>query len=72
MPTFSWKGKNKMGKTQEGVISADNKDVVIAMLRRQQIMVSGVTEKGKELSFPKFGAASARRRSPSSRGSSRS
>ena len=55
MPTFSWKGKNKMGKTQEGVISADNKDVVIAMLRRQQIMVSGVTEKGKELSFPKFG-----------------
>ncbi len=28
MPTFSWKGKNKMGKTQEGVITADSKDIV--------------------------------------------
>ncbi|HET6278693.1 MAG TPA: type II secretion system F family protein [Candidatus Polarisedimenticolia bacterium] len=55
MPTYNWKGKNKMGKSQEGVLTAESKDAVIATLRRQQIMVSGVTEKGKELAIPKFG-----------------
>ncbi|MBI4169743.1 MAG: type II secretion system F family protein [Acidobacteria bacterium] len=55
MPTYSWKGKNKMGKMQEGTVAAENKDAVIALLRRQQIMVSAVTEKGKELAIPKFG-----------------
>ncbi len=55
MPTYTWKGKNKMGKVQEGTVSAENKESVIALLRRQQIMVSAVTEKGKELAIPKFG-----------------
>src|SRR5882672_10042099 len=55
MPTYSWKGKNRMGKTQEGTITAENKDAVIALLRRQQVMVSAVTEKGKEFAIPKFG-----------------
>ncbi len=57
MPTYSWKGKNKMGKMQEGSVSAENKDAVIALLRRQQIMVSAVTEKGKELAVPKMGGS---------------
>ena len=51
MPTYSWKGKNKMGKTQEGSVAAENKEAVIALLRRQQIMVSAVTEKGKEIAI---------------------
>src|SRR5882672_3255866 len=55
MPVYSWKGKNKMGKMQEGTLSADTKDAVIGVLRRQQIIVSAVTEKGKELAIPKFG-----------------
>src|SRR5262245_25607062 len=55
MPTYAWKGKNKTGKMQEGVLTADSKDHVIQALRRQQIMVSAVTEKGKELAIPKFG-----------------
>ncbi len=55
MPTYSWKGKNKLGKMQEGTVAAENKEAVIALLRRQQIMVSAVTEKGKEIAFPKFG-----------------
>ena len=55
MAVYTWKGKNKMGKMQEGTMSADTKDAVIAILRRQQIMVSAVTEKGKELAIPKFG-----------------
>src|SRR5262247_4394567 len=55
MPVYAWKGKNKMGKTQEGTLTADSKDAVIALLRRQQIMVSTVTEKGKEFAIPKLG-----------------
>ncbi|MGH9751052.1 MAG: type II secretion system F family protein [Candidatus Polarisedimenticolia bacterium] len=55
MPTYTWKGKNRMGKMQEGTVAAENKEAVIALLRRQQIMVSAVTEKGKELAIPKFG-----------------
>jgi type IV pilus assembly protein PilC len=55
MPVYTWKGKNKTGKMQEGTLTADTKDAVIALLRRQQIMVSAVTEKGKELAIPKFG-----------------
>ncbi|HKQ96940.1 MAG TPA: type II secretion system F family protein [Candidatus Polarisedimenticolia bacterium] len=54
MPVYSWKGKNKMGKMQEGTLTAETKDAVIGVLRRQQIIVSAVTEKGKELAIPKF------------------
>src|SRR6266581_4163795 len=55
MPNYSWKGKGKAGKIQEGVIAADSKEAVVAMLRRQQILVTAVTEKGKEIALPKFG-----------------
>src|SRR6266481_6450487 len=55
MPNYTWKGKNRMGKMQEGTVAAENKEAVIALLRRQQIMVSAVTEKGKEIALPKFG-----------------
>src|SRR5207247_1646176 len=54
-PTYTWKGKNRMGKMQEGSVAAESKEAVIALLRRQQILVSAVTEKGKELAVPKFG-----------------
>jgi len=32
MPVYAWKGRNKMGKTQEGTLTADSKDAVIALL----------------------------------------
>jgi len=54
MPTFEWKGRSRAGDTA-GVLVADTKDAVIATLRRQQIVVTAVKEKGKELAFPKFG-----------------
>jgi len=55
MPSYSWKGKGKGGKVQQGVIAAENKEAVVALLRKQQILVTGVTEKGKEISLPKMG-----------------
>jgi type IV pilus assembly protein PilC len=54
MPTFEWKGRGRTGDTA-GVLVADTKDAVIATLRRQQIVVTAVKEKGKEIALPKFG-----------------
>src|SRR5262245_49473084 len=55
MAQFAWKGKSRGGAAQEGVLNADNKDSVIALLRKQQVLVTAVTEKGKEIALPKFG-----------------
>jgi type IV pilus assembly protein PilC len=57
MPTFEWKGKGKNGQDTSGQLVADNKDAAIAALRRQQIVVTAVKEKGKELAFPKWGGS---------------
>ncbi|HEY8849700.1 MAG TPA: type II secretion system F family protein [Thermoanaerobaculia bacterium] len=54
MPTFEWKGRGRQGE-QTGVLVADSKDAVVNALRRQQIVVTAVKEKGKEISIPKFG-----------------
>lgn len=55
MPTYAWKGKSRGGASQEGVLVADNKEAVIGILRKQQVLVTAVTEKGKEIALPKFG-----------------
>ena len=55
MPNYSWKGKAKAGRMQEGVMAAESKEAVVALLRKQQILVTAVTEKGKEIALPKFG-----------------
>jgi type IV pilus assembly protein PilC len=55
MPNYTWKGRTRAGKTQEGVLVAESKDAVIALLRKQQVTVTAVTEKGKEFALPKMG-----------------
>jgi type IV pilus assembly protein PilC len=55
MPTFEWKGTARNGQSQSGVLVADSKDAVVATMRRQQIVVTAVKEKGKEIAVPKFG-----------------
>jgi type IV pilus assembly protein PilC len=57
MPTFEWKGTARNGQTQTGVLVADSKDAVINVMRRQQIVVTAVKEKGKEIALPKFGGS---------------
>ena len=59
MPTFEWKGTARNGQTQTGVLVADSKDAVINTMRRQQIVVTAVKEKGKEIALPEV-----RRRRP--------
>src|SRR5438045_8209954 len=55
MPTFEWKGTARNGQSQTGVLVGDTKDAVITTMRRQQIVVTAVKEKGKEIAVPKFG-----------------
>ncbi|MGA7614387.1 MAG: type II secretion system F family protein [Thermoanaerobaculia bacterium] len=55
MPSFEWKGRGRSGQDQTGVLVADSKEAAIAMLRRQQIVVTAVKEKGKEIALRKFG-----------------
>ena len=55
MPSFVWKGKNRFGAFQEGVLIADSRDAAVATLRRQSIQVTSVREKGREIRLlPKF------------------
>jgi type IV pilus assembly protein PilC len=55
MPAFVWKGKTREGKAVSGERVAENKEAVMALLRREQILVASVKEKGKELALPKLG-----------------
>ena len=49
MPSFVWKGRNRTGQVQEGQLLADSRDAAVAVLRRQQIQVVNIREKGKEI-----------------------
>jgi len=49
MPSFVWKGKNRFGAFQEGALIADTRDAAVASLRRQNIQVTSIREKGREI-----------------------
>ena len=55
MPAYVWKGKTRDGKAVSGERVADSKEAVMALLRREQILVSSVKERGKEIALPKLG-----------------
>src|SRR5499426_2310076 len=55
MPNFVWKGRNRTGLVQEGVLVADTKEGALQALRRQNIVVTGIRERGKEISLTKMG-----------------
>ena len=55
MPSFVWKGRTRAGQTQEGTLLADNREAAISVLRRQQIQVTNIREKGREVKLiPRF------------------
>ena len=61
MPNFTWKGRTREGRVQEGVLVAENKTAVITSLRKQQIIVTAVSERGKEFALPKLGGGISRK-----------
>ena len=55
MPVYTYRGTNQAGRDRPGERTAGNKTEVTATLRREQINVSKLSEKGKEFNIPSFG-----------------
>src|SRR6202795_3666724 len=55
MPVYTYRGVNRTGSTVAGERAAANKAEAAALLRRENINVSKISEKGKEFSIPTFG-----------------
>jgi type IV pilus assembly protein PilC len=54
MPVYVYRGTNRTGGAVSGEQSATNKAELMNLLRRQQIKVSKLSEKGKEFNLPTF------------------
>jgi type IV pilus assembly protein PilC len=55
MPVFTYRGTNRAGAKVAGERTAETKDQLKAALRREQVNVSKLSEKGKEFNIPTFG-----------------
>src|SRR6267143_1010055 len=56
MPVFPYRGTNRAGVTVSGEQVASSKTELANQLRRQQINVTKMSEKGKEFNLPTFGS----------------
>ncbi|HET9399732.1 MAG TPA: type II secretion system F family protein [Candidatus Acidoferrales bacterium] len=56
MPVYTYQGKNRTGTKVTGEQTASSKTELQNLLRRQQITVTKMSEKGKEFSLPSFGS----------------
>src|SRR6202790_3088267 len=55
MPVFTYRGTNRAGATVTGEQLAPSKGELVNILRKQQINVTKMSEKGKEFNMPTFG-----------------
>src|SRR6266850_2347080 len=55
MPTYVFKGRNRLNEIVVGERVADNRDALRQILRREQVTLTAVKEKGRELGIPKIG-----------------
>lgn len=54
MPTYVFKGQNRLNEVVSGERVADNREALRQALRREQITVTSVKEKGREIGIPKL------------------
>ncbi len=54
MPTYVFKGRNRFGEVLVGERIADNREVLRQLLRREQVTLTSVKEKGREIAVPKL------------------
>jgi len=55
MPTYAFKGRNRLNELIAGERDAASQDELRALLRREQIILTSATEKGREIAIPKLG-----------------
>ncbi len=54
MPTYVFKARNRLGEVMVGERVADDRDMLRQILRREQVMLTSVKEKGREVAVPKL------------------
>src|SRR3989442_894462 len=54
MPTYVFKGRNRMNEVVMGERVADDRDALRQILRREQVTLTSVKEKGREIGIPKL------------------
>src|SRR5947209_13303523 len=54
MPTYVFKGRNRLGEVLVGERMAESRDILRQMLRREQVLLTSVKEKGREIAVPKI------------------
>lgn len=54
MPTYVFKGRNRLGEVIVGERIADNREILRQLLRREQVMLTSVKEKGREIAVPRL------------------
>ncbi|MBC7901447.1 MAG: type II secretion system F family protein, partial [Saprospiraceae bacterium] len=55
MPTYAFKGRNRLNELVAGEREATSQDELRALLRREQIVMTQASEKGRVVSIPKLG-----------------
>ena len=55
MPTYAFKGRNRLNEMVSGEKVAATQDELRALLRREQIVMTQASAKGREISLPKLG-----------------
>ena len=55
MPTYVFKGRNRLNEIIVGERVADNREALRQILRREQVTLTSVKEKGREIGIPKIG-----------------
>src|SRR3954451_18615560 len=55
MPTFAYKGRNRLNELVQGEREANNQEELRALLRREQVVMTQASEKGRNISIPKIG-----------------
>jgi len=55
MPTYVYKGRNRLNEIVVGERVAADRAALEAMLRREQVILTNAREKGREISLPKVG-----------------
>ena len=55
MPTYAYKGRNRLNEIVAGEKEAASQDELRSLLRREQIVMTQASEKGREISIPKLG-----------------
>src|SRR6185369_8493413 len=55
MPTYAFKGRNRLNALVSGEREAGSQDELRALLRREQIVMMSASEKGRDIAIPKIG-----------------